>query len=233
MEGTAPSVNRHGKDTALNLFHTAQVPPGEGPFPTLIALHGWGASAHDLLGLAPAFPGDVLALCPQGKVEVPIGPGAHGYGWFPLVRGQPPEAEAFLEASRDLRAFVDGAAGRYPVDRERQLLLGFSQGGLMSYELALAEPGRFAGAVILSSWLPEILSNNLPRLPEQRNFPILVIHGDKDEMVPVERARESKRVLEDFAVDLTYQEFPMGHEIRPDALRLVLRWWQDKVMSRT
>jgi phospholipase/carboxylesterase len=164
-------------------------------------------------------------------VSVPIGPGAFGYGWFPLVPGQPPEPEAFLEASSDLRTFLDLAAERYPVDGKQQTVLGFSQGGLMAYELALREPKRFAGLVVLSSWLPEILSKDLPRLSEHRGFPVLVIHGTEDEMVPIEKAHESRRVLEDFGVDLTYQEFPMGHEIRPEAMRLILRWWQDKVIG--
>ena len=41
----------------MKLMHTAHIPAGDGPFPTIIALHGWGASAHDLLGLAPLLHG--------------------------------------------------------------------------------------------------------------------------------------------------------------------------------
>ena len=41
---------------AMDLLYTAHVPPGDGPFPTILALHGWGASGHDLLGLAPTPP---------------------------------------------------------------------------------------------------------------------------------------------------------------------------------
>ena len=56
----------------MELLHTAHVPAGDGPFPTLVALHGWGASAHDLLGLAPwLLGGEALVLCPQGEVRVP------------------------------------------------------------------------------------------------------------------------------------------------------------------
>ncbi len=59
----------------MDLLHTAHVPAGEGPFPTLVTLHGWGASAHDLLSLAPFLHrGDALVLCPQGSIEVPVAP---------------------------------------------------------------------------------------------------------------------------------------------------------------
>ncbi len=212
----------------MDLLHTAHIPPGDGPLPTVLALHGWGASAHDLLGLAPLFPG-VLFLCPQGKIELEIGPGAKGYGWFPLVPDQPPEPRAFLKASSDLRTFVSEAIERYPVDRRRFVVLGFSQGGVMGYELALRAPERFRGLIALSSWLPDLLAANLPRTGEHRDFPVLVIHGTEDPLIEVDRARESRRALDRFEVDLTYREFTMGHEIRPDALRLIADWLRDNV----
>ncbi len=215
----------------MNLIHTTHVPAGDGPFPTIFALHGWGASAHDLLGLAPALPDSFLTICPQGTVSVPIGPGMAGYGWFPLVQGQPPDPRAFLKASGRLRAFFEGALARYPIDEHRIVVLGFSQGGLMGYDLVLRDPQRFAGLVVLSSWLPEVLAANLPQVDAHQGFPVLVIHGSEDPLVEVARARESREVIGRFGVDLTYQEFPMGHEIRPQALQLILRWLRDKALG--
>lgn len=208
----------------MELLHTAHVPPGDGPFPTVVALHGWGASAHDLLGLAPHFPSPTLTLCPQGTVTLPIAPGMEGYGWFPLVPGQPPEPRAFLKASGQLRGFVDRALEHYPVDRQRVVPLGFSQGGVMAFELVLREPEGFAGMVVLSSWLPDLLASNLPVKESQKGFPVLMIHGTEDSLIEIGRARESRQALERFGVDLTYEEFSMGHEIRPEALRVIKRW---------
>ena len=75
----------------MDLLYTAHVPAGDGPFPTVLALHGWGASAHDLLGLAPLLHGgEALVLCPQGPVSFEIQQGYRGYGWFPLASGNPP-----------------------------------------------------------------------------------------------------------------------------------------------
>jgi phospholipase/carboxylesterase len=217
----------------MNLLHTLHVPPGDGPFPTVIALHGWGAGAHDLLGLAPFLAGErVLTLCPQGRTRLSIGPGAEGYGWFPLERGRPPEARAFHKASRELRAFVDAACERYPIDRRRTVALGFSQGGLMAIDLALRAADRFAGLVVLSSWMPEILAANLPETAAQKGFPVLLVHGTEDPQVEIARARESRPIFERFGVDLTYHEFAMGHEIRSDALTAIVRWLQEKVLDR-
>lgn len=214
----------------MNLLHTAHVPAGDGPFPTLVAIHGWGASAHDLLGLAPILAGGrFLVLSPQGPVRVPIGPGATGFGWFPLVPGTPPNPVEFAQGAVALRSFVDEALTAYPVERERVYLLGFSQGGAMGYDLALRYPERFRGLAALSTWLPPALAQTLPRSAATRGFPLLVLHGTEDPLVEVARGRESRDRLKDFEVDLTYREFAMGHEIRPPALQELDRWLGERL----
>jgi phospholipase/carboxylesterase len=217
----------------MNLLYTAHVPAGDGPFPAIITLHGWGASAHDLLGLAPVlFDGKAVMLCPQGEVTVPFGGGQSGYGWFPLRAGQPPDVAAFQHASAGLREFVDTALGRYPIDPRKVVVAGFSQGGMMAYDLALSDPTRFAGVIALSSWFPPPLAEHLPKRPEHEGFPVLVIHGTRDDRIDVERARESREALRPYGVAMTYREFDMGHEIRPDALKVVLKWLEDKVLKK-
>jgi phospholipase/carboxylesterase len=215
----------------MELLHTLHFPAGEGPFPTILALHGWGASAHDLLALAPYLHGgQALVLCPQGPFGFEVGPGLPGYGWFPLGdRGLDPVE--FRKGAAALHAFVDDALVRYPVEPRKVVVLGFSQGGVMAYDLALREPGRFAGLAALSAWLPKPLSDSIPVLPEHAGFPVLVQHGTADEMIAVARARESRDLLAARGLGLTYREYEMGHEIRPEALRDLVGWLEDKVLS--
>ena len=216
----------------MNLLYTAHVPRGEGPFPTLFAFHGWGASAHDLLGLAPfLLGGEALVVCPQGPVQVPIAPGMRGYGWFPISGGGPLDTTAFAHAARELSVFVDEAVRAFPVDRRKTVLLGFSQGGVMAYDLALREPGRWAGLAALSSWLPPALTRGIPKSEEHAGFPVFVCHGTEDPMIEVARGRESREALLGYGVGLTYREYAMGHEIRPETLRDLVEWLASKVVS--
>jgi phospholipase/carboxylesterase len=217
----------------MDLLHTAHVPAGAGPFPSVIALHGWGASAHDLLGLAPVIlGGQALMLCPQGPLAFAIGPGMAGHGWFPIRGGAPPDPDAFAAGAAAVREFIDQALERYPVDRERLVLMGFSQGGVMAYDLFLREPDRFAGLAALSSWLPKELASPIPEQPALENRPVLVMHGTRDPMIDVARGRESREVLRERRVSLRYREYEMGHEISREALRDLVDWMDETLGSR-
>ena len=214
----------------MNLIHAVYEPEGEGPHPAIIALHGWGANALDLLGLAPYLgDGRFLVLCPQGAVQVPLGP-MTGYGWFPLSAGAPLDRSSFDSGVRSIGEFVDQALQRYPIRRDKLVLLGFSQGGVMAYALGLSAPERFAGLVALSSWLPEDLGSALPPA-ERESLPTLVQHGTRDDLIPIERARESVETLRRLRVPLTYREFDIGHEIDGASLQSLSTWLADKVLS--
>lgn len=214
----------------LKLLHTAHVPPGPGPFPTVLALHGFGASAHDLVGLAPLLHGgEALVICPQGPVSLQLGPGADGYGWFPPSGGGIPDPSAHEQAAKLLLEFADEAFERYPAG-EKRVLLGFSQGGVLAYEVFLRERDRFSGVVALSTWLPARLAEGAAAATAS-DPPVLVMHGTRDPMIDVERAREARKLLLERGVSLTYREYDMGHEIAPDALRDLVEWLEDKVFQ--
>lgn len=216
----------------MDLLYTAHVPAGDGPHPTLLLLHGWGASAHDLIGLAPVLHGGrTLVLCPQGPLAFQAGPGMLGYGWFPLAPGRPPDPAAIETARLQVEAFLDAALARYPVDRARLVVAGFSQGGFLAYQIALRAPERFAGLMALSSWLPPEVAKAIPAQPGHERLPTLVVHGSDDPMIPIARAYASRDALLGLGVPTVFREYPMGHEIRPEALREIVRWLEERVLS--
>ena len=83
----------------------------------------------------------------------------------------------------------------------------------------------------LCSWLPEELAKRIPARSEPTDRPVLVMHGTRDSMIDVERARESRRRLIERNVPLTYREYEMGHEIARDALIDLHAWIDDKVFA--
>ena len=216
----------------MELIHTLYQPSGEGPFPTVLTLHGRGANAFDLLGIAPFLcDGRFMMICPQGPLETPIGPNAVGYAWYPMSNGGAPDVEAMLSSQKRLQAFLDQCLKTYPIDSKKLAVLGFSQGGVMAYSLALPHPERFAALAVLSSWLPKELLARLNVTNAVQSLPTLVQHGTQDPMIQVDRAHASVEMLRDVRVPLTFREYPMGHEISGKSLGDLSAWLEEKVLG--
>jgi len=215
----------------MELVHAAYEPAGDGLHPTIIAFHGWGANALDLLGLAPyVAEGRFAMLCPQGPIEVPIGP-VLGYGWYQIAMGAPPDLAQVQAAAEAADRFVKAALERYPIDRRKLVLLGFSQGGSMAYKLGLREPQRFAAMVGISSWFPPQLASQLATNDSLAQLPTLIQHGRADDLVDIARARESVEALRALKVPLTYREYDCGHEITGEGLADLSQFLSEKVLS--
>lgn len=213
----------------MELMHTAHIPAGPGPFPTILALHGFGASAHDLLGIAPLVsqivPGDeVMFLCPQGPIVLEPQPGQRAYAWFPLSGGGEIDPTALVGARGILEGFVEDALEQYPIDPNRFVVMGFSQGGVMAYDLALGRPERFSALVALSTWLPDLILQGLQDDEARAKLATLLIHGTEDPMVAIDNGRESLEKLKGLGIEPAWGEYPMGHEINQHALRDLLHW---------
>ena len=214
----------------MKLLHTVFHPKGEGPHPTILAMHGRGANALDLMGIAPYIgKGRYLMICPQAPLEVSLGPGEVGYAWFSSSGPGQAGVEAILSARDQLKEFIDECRGRLPIDPARFVVLGFSQGGVMAYGLALEEPKRFAALVAMSSRLDPGLLERLPAAASARSLPTLIQHGSNDSMIPVDRAREASAALKRLSVPVTYHEYPMGHEISGRTLNDLSDWLAEKV----
>jgi phospholipase/carboxylesterase len=216
----------------MELIHTAYQPSGRGPFPTLLTLHGRGANAFDLLGLAPYLCGGrFMVICPQAPLETPIGPESVGYAWYPMSMGGPPDIDAILTSRQRLQAFLDECLKSYPIDPRKLGIIGFSQGGVMAYSLALAHPERFAALAVLSSWLPKELLPRIEINAAVESLPTVVQHGTEDQTIQVDRAQSSVEILRQLKVPVTYREYAMGHEISPKSLSDLSAWLEEKILS--
>lgn len=206
----------------LSLVHRVQIPPkGDGPHPTLIALHGRGSDESDLLGLAPYLDNRLLWISPRAPLDL-----APGFEWYRLAGIGVPVEPTFAKAQGQVTQFVDEALAAYPVDRQRVFLFGFSQGGMMSYAHALTRPGLTRGVIIHSSYLPlpSIQAAAQVDLDGVRGKPLQVIHGQHDPLLPVPRGREARDWLRQAGADVTYHEFPMGHTVSEQSIAAMNAW---------
>lgn len=198
----------------------------------VVFLHGYGADGSDLLGLA-----DVLAPhLPGAAFVAPDAPedcaaGGLGYQWFPIPRfdgSSDADRDAGLQASvNDLNGFLDERLAAEGLTPDRLALVGFSQGAMMSLEVAPRRDQAVAGVVAISGRLlrPEALQAEAIVKP-----PVLLIHGDQDPVVPFEDMARAGDAL----VAAGFQTFGhvmqgTGHGIAPDGLGVALQFLQDRL----
>lgn len=198
----------------------------------LVFLHGYGANGADLLGLAdvmgPHLPG-VAFVAPDAPERCASGGG--GYQWFPVpwIDGSPQAAaDAGLDTSTvDLDGFLNARLAEEGLTPDRLMLVGFSQGAMMSMHVAPRRNNEVAGIVAISGRLlrPELLRAEVRVKP-----PVLLIHGDQDQVVPfADMARAGDA--------LTAAGFPTyghvmkgtGHGIAPDGVGMALNFIRDRL----
>ena len=176
-----------------------------------IFIHGRGASAEDILGLAPELgTDDVAYLAPQ----------AAGHTWYPHSFLSPiPQNEPGITSALGVVARLVESTG---LGSERVVILGFSQGACLALEFAARNPRRYAAVVALSGGLigPPGTPRDYPGSME--NTPVFIGCSDIDAHIPVERIRESAEVFRRMGAVVDERIYPgMGHTINEDELSVV------------
>lgn len=190
----------------------------------VIFLHGYGADGNDLFGLAaslsPHLP-DTAFRSPNAPERCAVNPG--GFQWFPIswLDGSPESAmtAGAARAFRTLGAYLDEAMAEEGVGPERTALVGFSQGTMIGLQVALRRAAPLAGMVGFSGRHVEVDGAG----PVASPLPVLLVHGDRDEMIPVEAIHEARAALAAAGVPVEWHvSRGVGHGIAPDGLRLAL-----------
>ena len=205
-----------------------RLPPAAGKADRLVVfVHGYGADGNDLIDLGRHW----QTLLPTAAF---VSPNAHercamspmGYQWFPITRLQPDEMLRGVEkAAPVLNAFLDSELDRLGLDGSRLALVGFSQGTMMSLHVGLRRAVPPAAIVGFSGALagPEKLPAEIVGHP-----PVLLVHGDADDMIPVQALHAAANGLGAAGVSVRWHiSRGVGHGIAPDGLDLAGRFLTD------
>ena len=189
----------------------------------VVLLHGYGADGRDLIGLA----GPLAEVLPGAAFVSPDAPQAcaanpTGRQWFPIPwldgSTEVEMAQGFASAVTVLDGFLDAEMERHGLEAGRIALVGFSQGTMMALHLGFRREAELAGIIGYSGKLavPERLAAEARSRP-----PVLLVHGDQDEMIPVESTHEAAAALAEAGVPVRWHiSRGTGHGIAPDGLEL-------------
>ena len=206
-----------------------EVETGEKPTGCIIWMHGLGADGHDFEPIVPELRlPEGLALrfvFPHAEVRpVTLNGGMQMRAWFDIysLDKHGPADEAGIDGSC---AAIDELVAREVergIPRERIVLAGFSQGGVIAMHTALraAEPVR--ALMVLSSYLP--LAARLGDYPTHTGLPVFLAHGDFDPVLPLELGEETRERLTEHGYEPEWRTYPMAHGVCPQQIMDISAW---------
>lgn len=210
------------KPIHTSLHHRVISPrnPAREKHPTIIMLHGRGADEEDLPGLADYLDDRMLVISARAPYPFSFG---GGYMWYEFAGVGSPDPTMFRTSHDKLQTFVRDCLGHYPIDPTRLYLLGFSMGTVMSHALALTQPELFRGIIANSGYVAEgtILTYQWDKLG---HLDVLVTHGTEDPVIPIQFGARTRELYEASAARLTYNEYPIGHQISQEELDDMAGW---------
>ncbi len=191
-------------------------------------LHGRGADENDLLGLAEYLDDRTLIISVRAPFPFQWG---GGYAWYDVLEVGKPEPKMFNESYEKLVQFLGDIVQGYPVDLRRIFLLGFSMGTMMAYALFLTRPELIAGVVANSGYVPEEtdLKFQWTKLTGKSLF---IAHGMYDPVIPVQLGRRAKELFSQTQAEVTYKEYPIGHQISEESLNDMSRWLSGRINGK-
>lgn len=198
----------------------------------VVFLHGYGSNGADLLGLAEPMSGalaDTLFVAPDGPEPSRGNP--MGFQWFSVPRfdgsSETEMAAGFARSADDINAFLDEILAETGLSADRLALVGFSQGSVMSMQIAPRRAEAIGGVVAFSGRMiaPEKLAAEAVSKP-----PVLLVHGDQDPVMPIAEMKAAGDALVGAGIE-TYAHVERGcaHSIAQDGFSVALSFLQDRL----
>jgi phospholipase/carboxylesterase len=205
----------------LPLVHRVRL-PGTDPhqvYPAVVMVHGWLGDETVMSIFERTLPLGVVMVSPRG----PWPADDQSYGWF---AHDDDDRGSFASGLAALSAFVHALPDRYPVDAGCVALVGFSQGAAISFALALSEPEAVTAVAGLAGFLPKAARDWLApgRLAGK---PIFMAHGQEDDTIPIERARQAAEALRGAGAKVNFHDYPVGHKLNADGMADLKAWLAD------
>jgi len=215
---------------ALSLHHLIRASNlKEGKPPVIFLFHGYGSNEEDLFSFAAELPEKCCVI--SARAPYPIEP--FGNAWYAInfdasYGKWTDEVQAI--ASRDkILTFIEEACEAYQLDTSQVSLLGFSQGTVLSYAVALSYPEKIKNLIALSGYIDEKVLIEGYSEKDHSALNVYASHGQLDMVIPPEWAQRAPAFIKALNIDCLYEEFPVGHGVSPQNFYSFRKWLEDKV----
>jgi phospholipase/carboxylesterase len=204
-------------------MEAVEIETGSPPRAAVIWLHGLGADGHDFEPIVPELrlKQAVRFVFPHAPEQpVTINQGMRMRAWYDIFQfGGGREDDKGIRASQALIEKMISEEVKRGISENKIVLAGFSQGGAIALQTALRYPKPLAGVMALSTYLPLAATLPAERAAANAEVPILMAHGSYDDIIPIQRARDSRSFLEKLGYRIEWHDYPMPHSVCGEEVR--------------
>lgn len=197
--------------------------------PLVILLHGYGSDENDLFSFSSELPEELFII--SVRAPYPLDP--FGNAWYAINfdsdQNKWSNNEQAAESRELISNFIDEAIENYPVQSNSVTLLGFSQGTILAYAVALNYPEKVKNVIALSGYINSDILPDQADIFSYKHLDFYCSHGTEDQVIPVEWGRKAQPFLNSLNISNKYSEFPVGHGVSPQNF-FELREWLKKRM---
>ena len=181
----------------------------------LILAHGYGSNEEDLFSFATELPEDLIIVSLRAPQSLGFGSNAWYTINFTANEGKFSDIPEAIKARELIASFIDEIQEKYQVLPEKTFLLGFSQGTILSYAVALNYPEKVQKIIALSGYVnSELLPSNIDTL-DYSKLDFFISHGSVDQVIPAEWAKKAPLFLNGLNIKNSYKEYAVGHGVAP------------------
>ncbi|WP_340073880.1 alpha/beta hydrolase [Leptobacterium sp. I13] len=198
--------------------------------PVLFMLHGYGSNEDDLFSFAGELPEELFII----SVRAPYRLMPYGYAWYAIhfdaTEGKWSDHAQAIKSRDLIVSFIDEAIEAYSLDKKNVTLLGFSQGTILSYAVALSYPEKVNNIIALSGYINEAILVANYKSKNHTHINVYSSHGSVDQVIPVAWAQKAPELLKTLSINTIYEEFPVGHGVSPQNFYALQKWLNKQLM---
>ncbi len=201
----------------------------EGRVPSLFLFHGYGSNEDDLFSFASDLPKDLCII----SARAPFAMEHFGHAWYAInfdaSYGKWSNVEQAIQSRDSILSFIEAACIGYDLDRDNVSLLGFSQGTVLSYAVALSYPEKVKNLIALSGYIDEKLLTADYGQKDHSKLQVYASHGQVDMVIPPAWAQLAPGLMKKLGIDFIYEEFPVGHGVSPKNFDSFRKWLEVRI----
>ncbi|HZP13234.1 MAG TPA: dienelactone hydrolase family protein [Nevskiaceae bacterium] len=202
----------------------------------VIWLHGLGADGHDFGPIVPELGlperHGVRFVFPHAPVRpITINNGFAMRAWYDIVSLgdlKKQDETGIRDSERIVHGFIEDERAR-GIEPSKIVLAGFSQGGAITLHTGLRYPEKLAGLMALSTYLPLGDKVEKEARPERKDTPILMCHGEYDQMLPMLMGEYTRDALRELGYDVDWHQYPMAHQVCEEEVAVIGEWLRERL----